>query len=72
MRVLALIPAMILTPGGLLLYGLTAYYKKHWIGMFIGNCLFQGGAYMGYVITLSYTVTRPCFRVYLSGIGRLL
>ena len=57
MRLVALAPAILLTPAGILCYGLTAYYKKHWIGMFIGNAMFQGGAYMGYVITLSYTVS---------------
>jgi hypothetical protein len=56
MRLVALGPAILMTPAGLLWYGLTAYYKRYWIGMFIGNALFQCGAYMGCVITLSYTV----------------
>lgn len=56
MRLISLVPAILITPAGILCYGLTAYYKKHWIGMFIGNAMFQCGAYMGYVITLSYTV----------------
>jgi len=56
MRLWTLLPAVILCPGGLLIYGLTVQYNKHWIGAMIGDAIFQGAAYIGYVVTIAYTV----------------
>ncbi len=55
-RLYALIPAIVMLPAGTLIYGLCAAYGKPWIAMFIGDAIFQMAAYMGYVITLTYTV----------------
>jgi hypothetical protein len=47
---------MIMSPCGLIIYGLTAYYKLHWIGMFIGVGLYQSSNFMGFSILIAYMV----------------
>jgi len=47
---------MIMSPCGLIIYGLTAYYKLHWIGMFIGVGLYQASNFHGFSILIAYMV----------------
>ena len=45
MRLVVLIPAMIIAPCGLIVYGLTAQRNLHWIGYFVGVAMTDWGSY---------------------------
>ncbi|KAI8956718.1 MFS general substrate transporter [Daldinia sp. FL1419] len=56
MRLGVMLPAMIIGPAGLVVYGLTAEFNLHWIGYFIGSGLSSFGGYFYYCFTLAYAV----------------
>ncbi|KAI0847674.1 MFS general substrate transporter [Daldinia vernicosa] len=56
MRLGVMLPAMIIGPAGLVVYGLTAELNLHWIGYFIGSGLASFGGYFYYCFTLAYAV----------------
>lgn len=56
MRLPILLPAMIIAPAGLLVYGFTAQRDLHWIGYFFGVAMTNWGAYFYFTITLAYAV----------------
>ncbi|KAI0018798.1 major facilitator superfamily domain-containing protein [Xylariomycetidae sp. FL0641] len=56
MRLGVMLPAMIIAPIGLVVYGLTAQFNLHWIGYFMGSGLTSWGGYFYYCFTLAYAV----------------
>lgn len=56
MRLGVLLPAMIIAPAGLVLYGLTAQRSLHWFGYFAGVAMVNWGAYFYFSFTLAYAV----------------
>ncbi|KAI1464570.1 MFS general substrate transporter [Daldinia caldariorum] len=56
MRLGVMLPAMIIGPAGLVVYGFTAELNLHWIGYFIGSGLASFGGYFYYCFTLAYAV----------------
>ena len=56
MRLGVLIPAMIIAPCGLILYGYTAQRNLHWIGYFIGVAMTDWGSYFYFTFTLAYAI----------------
>ncbi|KAI1098329.1 MFS general substrate transporter [Jackrogersella minutella] len=56
MRLGVMLPAMIIGPLGLVVYGLTAQFNLHWIGYFFGSGLASFGGYFYYCFTLAYAV----------------
>ncbi|KAI5921198.1 putative MFS transporter [Camillea tinctor] len=56
MRLGVMLPAMIIAPIGLVVYGLTAELNLHWIGYFFGSGLASWGGYFFYCFTLAYAV----------------
>ncbi|KAF4627882.1 hypothetical protein G7Y89_g10268 [Cudoniella acicularis] len=56
MRLPVLLPAMIIAPAGLILYGLTAQYNAHWFGYMAGVAMVNWGAYFYFSFTLAYAV----------------
>ncbi|KAI1206701.1 MFS general substrate transporter [Annulohypoxylon truncatum] len=56
MRLGVMLPAMIIGPAGLVVYGLTAQFNLHWIGYFFGSGLSSFGGYFYYCFTLAYAV----------------
>lgn len=56
MRLAVLIPALVVAPAGLIVYGLTAQYKLHWIGYFAGVAMTDWGSYFYFTFTLAYAV----------------
>ncbi|KAI1760592.1 MFS general substrate transporter [Hypoxylon sp. FL1150] len=56
MRLGVMLPAMIIAPVGLVVYGLTAQLNLHWIGYFFGGGLASWGGYFYYCFTLAYAV----------------
>ncbi|KAI0172602.1 MFS general substrate transporter [Hypoxylon sp. FL1284] len=56
MRLGVMLPAMIIAPVGLVVYGLTAQLNLHWIGYFLGGGLSSWGGYFYYCFTLAYAV----------------
>ncbi|EMC94711.1 hypothetical protein BAUCODRAFT_557925 [Baudoinia panamericana UAMH 10762] len=56
MRLGNLIPAAIIAPVGLIVYGLTAQYQLHWIGYFAGVAMCDWGSYFFFTFTLAYAV----------------
>ncbi|KAI4592059.1 hypothetical protein KJ359_011934 [Pestalotiopsis sp. 9143b] len=56
MRLGVMIPAMVIAPAGLILYGLTAQYDLHWIGYFFGAGMTQWSAYFYFSFALAYAV----------------
>ena len=50
-----LIPALV-TPAGLILYGLTAQRGLHWIGFFLGAGILAWGSYFFFSFTVAYAV----------------
>ncbi|KAI1379889.1 MFS general substrate transporter [Hypoxylon crocopeplum] len=56
MRLGVMLPAMIIAPAGLVVYGLTAEFNLHWIGYFFGSGLASFGGYFYYCFTLAYAV----------------
>jgi len=55
-RLWCLVPALIMSPCGLILYGLSAHYKLHWFGMFFGVGLFHASNFHGFSILIAYMV----------------
>ncbi|KAI1408295.1 MFS general substrate transporter [Hypoxylon sp. FL1857] len=56
MRLGVMLPAMLIGPAGLVVYGLTAEFNLHWIGYFFGSGLASFGGYFYYCFTLAYAV----------------
>lgn len=56
MRLAVLLPAMVLAPTGLILFGMAAEHDLHWITYFIGVCIEQWSAYFYFTVTLAYAV----------------
>lgn len=51
-----LLPAAIIAPAGLIIYGLAAEDRLHWIGYFCGVAMSNWGAYFFFTGTLAYAV----------------
>src|SRR5579859_7985476 len=58
-RLWCLVPALVMSPCGLIIYVLCAYYKLHWIGMFFGVGLYQASNFHGFSILIAYMVLPP-------------
>lgn len=56
MRLGVVLPAMIIGPVGLVVYGLTAQLNLHWIGYFLGSAMASWSGYFYYNFTLAYAV----------------
>ena len=56
MRLGVLLPAMLIAPAGLILYGMTAQKELHWIGYFAGVAMTDWGSYFYFTFTLAYAV----------------
>lgn len=56
MRLPVLLPAMIIAPAGLVVYGLTAQNNLHWMGYMAGVSMVNWGAYFYFSFTLAYAV----------------
>jgi len=56
MRLWCFLPAIIVSPAGLVVFSCTAYYKLHWIGFFAGNAMFQWASFIGYSMLIAYMV----------------
>ncbi|GAP88033.1 putative mfs transporter protein [Rosellinia necatrix] len=56
MRLGVMLPAMIIGPVGLVVYGLTAQRNLHWIGYFLGAGMASWCGYFYYSFTLAYAV----------------
>lgn len=56
MRLGVMLPAMVIAPAGLILYGLTAEHDLHWIGYLMGNGMMSWGAYFYFSFALAYAV----------------
>jgi hypothetical protein len=56
MRLGVLLPAMLVAPAGLVVYGYTAQKDLHWIGYFAGVAMCNWGAYFYFTFTLAYAV----------------
>jgi hypothetical protein len=60
MRLPVLLPALLLAPAGLIVYGFTAERNLHWIGYFAGVTMDQFGSYFYFTFTLAYAVDSYC------------
>lgn len=56
MRLPVLLPAMLIAPAGLLVYGFTAQRDLHWTGYFAGVVMCNWGAFFYFSFTLAYAV----------------
>ncbi|KAL2865880.1 major facilitator superfamily domain-containing protein [Aspergillus lucknowensis] len=56
MRLPAIVPGAIISPLGLIVYGLTAERTLHWTGYFAGVAMTQFGSYFFFTFTLAYAV----------------
>lgn len=56
MRLGVILPAMVIAPAGLILYGLTAERNLHWIGYFMGSAMTSWGSYFYFSFALAYAV----------------
>ncbi|KKY27066.1 putative serine threonine kinase 16 [Phaeomoniella chlamydospora] len=56
MRLPVLLPAMLVAPAGLIVYGLTAQRNLHWFGYFAGVAMVNWGAYFYFTFSLAYAV----------------
>lgn len=56
MRLGVMLPAMVISPAGLLLYGFTAQKNLHWFGYFAGVAMTNWGSYFYFSFTLAYAV----------------
>ncbi|KAF2634380.1 MFS general substrate transporter [Massarina eburnea CBS 473.64] len=56
MRLGVILPAMIVAPAGIVLYGFAAEYDLHWIAYFFGVAMDQWGALFYFSFTLAYAV----------------
>lgn len=55
-RLWMLVPAMFLSPAGLIIYGVSSFYKLSWVGIFFGNAIFQASNFHGFSILMAYMV----------------
>lgn len=56
MRLGVLLLPMLISPAGLILYGMAAQKNLHWIGYFAGVVMDQFGSYFYFTFTLAYAV----------------
>lgn len=56
MRLGVMLPAMLIAPAGLIVYGFTAQQNLHWIGYFAGVAMCNWGSYFYFTFTLAYAV----------------
>lgn len=56
MRLGALLPPLLISPAGLIVYGFTAQRQLHWIGYFAGVVMCQFGSYWFFTFTLAYAI----------------
>ena len=56
MRLGVLLPAMLVAPAGLVVFGYTAQQNLHWFGYFAGVAMCNWGAYFYFTFTLAYAV----------------
>lgn len=56
MRLGVLLPAMLIGPASLIVYGYTAQYNLHWFGYFAGVAMCNWSAYFYFTFTLAYAV----------------
>lgn len=56
MRLGVMLPAMLIGPAGVVLYGFTAEKSLHWICFFIGGAMNYWSAYFYFSFTLAYAV----------------
>ncbi|TVY82965.1 putative MFS-type transporter [Lachnellula suecica] len=56
MRLPVLLPAMLIAPAGLLVYGFTAQRDLHWVGYFAGVLMCNWGAFFYFSFTLAYAI----------------
>ncbi|EXJ68097.1 uncharacterized protein A1O5_08712 [Cladophialophora psammophila CBS 110553] len=56
MRLGVLLPAMLIGPAGLIVYGYTAQDNLHWMGYFAGVAMCNWSAYFYFTFTLAYAV----------------
>ncbi|KAK0851865.1 hypothetical protein LTS02_012630 [Friedmanniomyces endolithicus] len=56
MRLGVMLPAMIIGPAGMVVYGLTATYQLHWIGYFAAVAMIDWSALFYFTFTLAYAV----------------
>lgn len=56
MRLGVMLPAMIIGPAGLVVYGLTGQFDLHWIGYFAGVAMVDWAALFCFTFTLAYAV----------------
>jgi hypothetical protein len=65
MRLGVILPAMIIGPAGLVLYGLTAEQNLHWIGYFIGVAMVDWASYFYFTFALAVS-----FRSFINGANK--
>lgn len=51
-----MLPAMLIGPAGLVVYGCTAQYKLHWVGYFAGVAMVDWSALFFFTFTLAYCI----------------
>lgn len=56
MRLGVMLPAMLIAPAGLIVYGMTAQRTLHWVGYFAGVAMTQWGSYFYFTFTLAYAI----------------
>jgi hypothetical protein len=56
MRLPVLLPAVLIAPAGLVVYGFTAQRDLHWIGYFAGVAMCNWGAFFFFSFVLAYAV----------------
>lgn len=56
MRLGVMLPAMLIGPAGLVVYGMTAQLNLHWIGYFAGVAMLDWSALFYFTFTLAYAV----------------
>lgn len=56
MRLGAMLPAMLIAPAGLILYGFAAERKLHWISYFVAVAMTQFASYFYFTFTLAYAM----------------
>nr|OQO20413.1 hypothetical protein B0A51_11036 [Rachicladosporium sp. CCFEE 5018] len=56
MRLGVLLPAIIIAPIGLIVYGVTAQNKLHWFGLFAGPALTNFSSYFMFTFVLAYAI----------------
>ncbi|KAI0202562.1 putative MFS transporter [Astrocystis sublimbata] len=56
MRLGVMLPAMVIGPVGIIIYGVTAELQLHWVLYFVGGALSYWAAYFFFTFTLAYAV----------------